>query len=114
MTQHKQYDHYVDVSGLHCPQPVINCKATLAGMANGKVLKFVASDHSSLGEIPRLVASLGDELLGVRKIVGRYQYIIRRRGTTRKGRRTPASFLELTGLATLVRLISTGKLLEAC
>ncbi|MFQ5643508.1 MAG: sulfurtransferase TusA family protein [Thiogranum sp.] len=114
MTRHKQYDHYVDVSGLHCPQPVISCKATLVGMAEGEILKLVASDHSSLSEIPRLVESMGDELIGVRKIAGCYQYTIRRNSTTRKGRRAPVKFLELTGLAALARLMSTGKALEAC
>ncbi len=114
MKQHKHYDHSVDVIGLHCPQPVIHCKAALVGMSKGEILELAASDRSSLNEIPRLVESLGDELIAVRKIAGHYRYTIRRNSTPRKGRLTPASLFELTGLGALARLMSTGKPLEAC
>jgi len=114
MKQHKHYDHYLEVIGLHCPQPVINCKAKLVGMAKGEILKFLASDHSSLNEIPRLVESLGDELIKIRKIAGHYRYTIRRNSTPRKGRLVPVSFFEITGLTTLAQLVTTEKPLEAC
>ncbi|GMQ88436.1 MAG: hypothetical protein BMS9Abin08_1681 [Gammaproteobacteria bacterium] len=114
MKRHKHYDHTVDVIGLHCPQPVIHCKAALVGMSKGGILELAASDRSSLDEIPRLVESLGDELIRIRKIGGHYRYTIRRNSTARKGRLAPTSFFELTGLAALAQLVSTGKPLEAC
>jgi len=83
-------------------------------MSKDEILELAASDRSSLNEIPRLVESLGDELIAVHEIAGHYRYTIRRNSTPRKGRFTPASFLELTGLGALAQLMSTGKPLGAC
>lgn len=87
MKPYEQYDQRVDVTGLHCPQPVIHCKAALTGMAKGKILEFIASDRSSLSEIPRLVQSLGDEVITVCESAGLYRFIIQRNRTIRKGYR---------------------------
>jgi len=114
MKRHTHYDHYLEVIGLHCPQPIINCKAKLVRMAKGEILKFVASDSSSLKEIPLLINALGEELIAVREIAGYYRYTIRRISTATRGRPAPAGFPGSTGLAALAQLLSTGKPLEAC
>jgi len=114
MKQYNQYDHRVDAIGLHCPQPVINCKATLAKMAKGEILEFTASDRSSLEEIPRLVASLGDELIFVKESAGCYRFTIRRNSTSRKSYRKDrisvsgrnGSLLYSLGLLVGIRLLA--------
>jgi len=113
MKRHEHHDHYVEVIGLHCPQPVINCKVALAKMAKGEILKFIATDSASLNEIPRLVESTGDELITVQEIAGHYQYTIRRNRARRKRCRPPVSVLELTGLASLAQRLGTREPLNA-
>ena len=85
MKTHKNHDHYVDVLGLHCPQPVISCKAALVNMTQGQILEIAASDRGSLSEIPRLVEFLGDELISIREETDHYRYFIKRNSTRRKG-----------------------------
>ncbi len=112
MKQQQNYSHYLDVIGLHCPQPVIGCKAALTGLSKGEILTLAASDSSSLNEIPLLLESLGDELIAVHQVAGHYRYTIRRMSTTRNGRPTLPGLLQST-LAVLVQLVNTGKPLEA-
>lgn len=45
----------LDVSGLHCPQPVINCRAALAALQAGEVLYLLATDKGVEREIQGLV-----------------------------------------------------------
>ena len=114
MTTHKNHDHYVDVLGLHCPQPVITCKAALAKLSRGQVLELAASDHSSLNEIPRLVKFLGDELISIRKEAGHYRYTIKRNSTHRKGLLDDARQRNPAGLEFLLNSLGLNGALEAC
>jgi len=47
--------HYVDTKGLHCPLPIIHCKATLNKLNVGDTLLLRASDADISSEIELLV-----------------------------------------------------------
>lgn len=113
MKSEKHYDHLVDVLGLHCPQPVINCKAALTRMAEGEILELVASDRGSLSEIPRLVEFLGDELIAIREVANQYRYTIRRNSTFRKGHVDTSSPRHIAGITSMLGLLSIAGPLEA-
>jgi len=68
---------------MHCPQPVIKCKATLMKLRRGDVLQVVASDRDCIKDIPALVTLLGDELIEVRRINHLLLFRIRRNGQAR-------------------------------
>lgn len=80
MASFKQGDRHLDMTGRHCPQPVLYCMATLSKMRKGETLRLTASDPDSRREIPLLVAALQDELLEVRSENGLLQFLIKRHG----------------------------------
>ncbi|MBI5462197.1 MAG: sulfurtransferase TusA family protein [Gammaproteobacteria bacterium] len=66
----------VDVTGLHCPAPVIRCRATLARMAEGEVLILRATDRDAHREILGLVERFGHRLLEVRGHDAAVEFVI--------------------------------------
>ena len=70
-------NRHLDVTGHHCPRPVLHCKAALLKMHRGEILHLVASDPDSLREIPLLVTARGDELLEVHTYQGQLHFHIR-------------------------------------
>jgi len=82
--QHAKYDRLVDASGLHCPQPVIRCKAALSLMERGSILQLVTTERDSLREIPTLVRTLGHEMLDTRQVGNRYHFLIESRTPAHK------------------------------
>jgi len=78
----------VDVTGLHCPMPVIRCRATLARMMVGDVLRLRATDRDAHREIASLVAQFGHQLLAVHAGADAVEFVIRKQVSMRgAGRR---------------------------
>lgn len=86
MKRYNQFDRHINAAGLHCPQPIIRCKASLSNMKNGEVLEVVTTDKDSLRIIPALVTSLGDELIDVVTHDNQLHFFIRRNSSSCKGR----------------------------
>lgn len=80
MATFTQCDRHLDMTARHCPQPVLNCRATLSKMRKGETLQLTASDPDSRREIPLLVAALQDELLEIRSENGLLHFLIKRHG----------------------------------
>jgi TusA-related sulfurtransferase len=78
--------HYLDLTGMHCPQPAIRCKAALARLGRGGLLYADVTDRGSVAVIPRLVAALGDELVEVQSAGCVCRFIIRRNRPQRRRR----------------------------
>ena len=74
----------LDVRGLHCPVPVIRCRATLDLMEYGEVLYLVGSDRDLLWEIRRLSARLGHDLAVLSHSAGECHLILRKRTSPRR------------------------------
>lgn len=87
-TLRESVEWQVDVTGLHCPAPVIRCRAALARMAEGDVLTLRATDRDARREIVGLVGKCGHQMIAVRERAGAVEFTIRKRAPVR-GRRVP-------------------------
>jgi tRNA 2-thiouridine synthesizing protein A len=72
------FDREIDVSGLHCPMPILRAKKALADMSPGQVLHIVATDPASANDIPSFAKQMSHELVEARQDGGQYHYLIRK------------------------------------
>lgn len=56
-------NHELDVTGLYCPEPVMLLHRCIREVAVGETVCVVASDPTTLRDIPRFCSFLGHELL---------------------------------------------------
>lgn len=56
-------DHTLDARGLLCPEPVMMLHAAVRKLAPGDVLQVLATDPSTLRDIPKFCQFLGYELV---------------------------------------------------
>ena len=66
----------LDVSGLHCPQPVIKCKAMLATLDTGDTLHMISTDRDAPREIKQLIIFSGNRLCSHQIIDNRHHFQI--------------------------------------
>jgi len=57
------FDQELDARGLACPMPIVKTKKTLTAMAQGKVLKVVATDSGAVSDMKAFAEATGHELL---------------------------------------------------
>lgn len=57
------YTHELDTSGLMCPEPVMMLHGKVKEMAEGDVLKVIATDPSTTRDVPKFCQFLGFPLL---------------------------------------------------
>lgn len=57
------YTHELDTSGLMCPEPVMMLHGKVKEMAEGDILKVIATDPSTTRDIPKFCQFLGFSLL---------------------------------------------------
>ncbi|HSQ73205.1 MAG TPA: sulfurtransferase TusA family protein [Rubrivivax sp.] len=58
-----QFDKEFDASGLACPLPIVKTKKALADMAQGSVLKVVATDPGSVPDMAAFAEQTGNALV---------------------------------------------------
>ncbi|WP_333829148.1 sulfurtransferase TusA family protein [Pararhodobacter sp.] len=58
------WDQELDARGLLCPLPVLKARKRLMGMAQGQVLRLVATDPAAVVDVPHFCTEAGHELLG--------------------------------------------------
>lgn len=56
-------DHILDTRGLLCPEPLMLLHSAVRKVADGEVLKMLATDPSTLRDVPKFCQFLGYELL---------------------------------------------------
>ena len=71
------YDLLIDSTGLFCPEPVMLLHRAAREVDVGKIIKIVATDPSTMRDIPRFCQFLGHQLLEQIVGVDSYQYYIR-------------------------------------
>ena len=79
MTELPQASHFLDASGLLCPEPVMMLHNKVRDMAPGDVLEVVATDPSTQRDIPRFCQFLGHELLQQEVRSEDFRYLIRKK-----------------------------------
>ncbi|WP_371371847.1 CoA-disulfide reductase [Sporomusa aerivorans] len=63
----EQYDKVLDVCGLSCPGPLMQVKASLDDMADGQILKVIASDPGFYEDIKAWCTRTNNELVDLKR-----------------------------------------------
>ena len=71
-------DQELDAKGLNCPLPILRTRKAISTMQSGEVLKVVATDPGSLGDIPAFCNQTGNELVASGRTGGAYEFLIRK------------------------------------
>ena len=64
MSTQPAISQHLDLKGLKCPLPALKTRKALLGLRNGEQIEVVCTDPMARIDIPHLVATLGDELVG--------------------------------------------------
>jgi len=72
------FDKEIDVSGLHCPMPILRAKKALADMTPGQVLHIIATDPASANDIPSFAKQTQNDLVEARQDGDKYHYLIKK------------------------------------
>jgi len=69
---------YLDASGLLCPEPVMMLHKTVREAAVGDVIEVIATDPSTVRDIPKFCLFLGHELISQKTEENKFFYYIRK------------------------------------
>ena len=72
------FDQLLDTTGLLCPEPVMLLHKSIRGMVVGDTIKVIATDSSTLRDIPKFCHFLGHMLLQQEEMNQTYYYYIRK------------------------------------
>ncbi len=72
------FDTLLDTSGLYCPEPVMLLHGAVRDVSSGQVIKVVATDPSTVRDIPKFCQFLDHELIVHYQQGETYIYFIRR------------------------------------
>ena len=72
------YDILVDASGLQCPMPLLKAKQALNKMADGELLKVVATDGGSVRDFKSIIDLTNHTLVDCIEESASYVYYIRK------------------------------------
>lgn len=89
----------LDASGLHCPQPVIICKAMLTSLNQGDILHMISTDRDAPREIIQLLKQSGNRLREHRVIDGKHHFHIEKRDLRLRRKLSPRSLPQQTGIS---------------
>ncbi len=71
----------LDVCGLNCPMPLLKAKQALNGLAPGALLRVIATDPGSVRDFEVFAQQSGNALLDSTHIDGRFEYLLRKKGS---------------------------------
>ena len=71
-------DQVLDASGLLCPEPIMLLHKHIRDMAVGHTIKMIATDPSTIRDIPKFCHFLGHTLVLKETIDQTYYYYIRK------------------------------------
>ena len=72
-------DKSLDASGLLCPEPVMLLHKIMRETVTGNIVEVIATDPSTVRDIPKFCLFLGHELLEKRETETQYIFYIRKR-----------------------------------
>ena len=73
-------DEFIDTFGMLCPLPVLKARKRLGGMAQGQVLRVLASDPAAIVDIPHFCAQSGHAFVGTEQGENGGQIYVIRKG----------------------------------
>lgn len=68
----------LDARGLNCPLPILRAKKAIAGLAEGEVLKVLATDPGAVKDFEAFCKQTGNELLQSQSAGDGFEFLIRR------------------------------------
>jgi tRNA 2-thiouridine synthesizing protein A len=71
-------DKTLDASGLLCPEPVMMLHKVMREAKNGDLVEVIATDPSTLRDIPKFCLFLGHELIKQNESTTHYYFYIRK------------------------------------
>lgn len=71
-------DKSLDASGLLCPEPVMMLHKIMREAASGNLIEVIATDPSTLRDIPKFCLFLGHELVDQKETEDKYLFYIRK------------------------------------
>jgi len=66
----------IDATGLKCPEPVMMLRNALRRVDVGTCLKLVATDPSTLRDIPTICRFMHHKLVSQDELDGRYEFVV--------------------------------------
>ncbi len=73
-----QIDKEIDARKQQCPIPLMKAKKALSEMQSGQVLRLVATDSDSMGDILELVEEEGHEMIDQQHVGEEYIHTVRK------------------------------------
>jgi tRNA 2-thiouridine synthesizing protein A len=70
----------LDCRGLYCPLPIVKMKKAIKGMAEGEVLKVLATDPGSMRDFKSWCDKTGNKLLEAQENDGVFTYLVEKAG----------------------------------
>ena len=70
----------VDASGLKCPEPVMMLRNALRKADTGTCLKLIATDPSTLRDVPTMCRFMHHELVSQEEREGFFEFVVSARG----------------------------------
>lgn len=72
----------VDARGLKCPEPVMMFRNALRNAPDHAPVRLIATDPSTLRDIPTMCRFMGHALIETIEIAGEYQFVVSARGAS--------------------------------
>jgi tRNA 2-thiouridine synthesizing protein A len=72
------FDKEFDASGLACPLPIVKTKKALSDMASGQVLRVIATDPGSVGDMAAFAEQTGNQLLEQGREEKKYVFFLKK------------------------------------
>jgi len=72
-------DQLLDVTGLDCPQPIVQAKEALQRLPAGSTLEILASDPGSIVDFQAFSHMSGNELMEFEEEDGFYRFILKKK-----------------------------------
>ena len=74
-----EVDKELDVTGLDCPMPLLKAKKAINEMAEGEIIKVLATDPGSVRDFEVFAKQSGHQLLDSGLIDGVYYYYLQKK-----------------------------------
>lgn len=74
----RDFDQFLDTSGLNCPLPLLKLKKALVAMASGDVIQVLSTDPASVLDFGVFSDQTGNEILEKYDKHGTLHYFIRK------------------------------------
>jgi tRNA 2-thiouridine synthesizing protein A len=73
-----KFDKELDARGLACPMPIVKTKKSLVDMADGQVLKVVATDSGSVSDMKAFAEATGHQLLSTETAGAEFVFFLKK------------------------------------